>query len=83
MIGIDELAGGDLRVAAVAHQQEACDAGGSDAPEQHGDLVPLPRLAVLLIARNDLDRQIAELIGHPITTGHLGECIGFRSSRST
>ena len=42
-----------------------------------GDTV-LEELAALLGARNGLDSRIAELIGRPMTAGHLGEYIASR-----
>lgn len=38
----------------------------------------LTELAGLLAVRNDLDRAIGELIGRPMTAGHLGEFIASR-----
>lgn len=35
----------------------------------------LRRIAVLLAERNEIDDQIAEIIGRPMTSGHLGEWI--------
>lgn len=39
------------------------------------DYAVLSHLGSLLAARNDLDREIAAVIGRPMTAGHLGEYI--------
>ncbi len=35
----------------------------------------LPRLAELLKARNTVEKNIANIIGHPVTTNSVGDCI--------
>jgi len=42
------------------------------------EIDPVARVAELLARRNQIDEEIASVIGRPMTAGHLGEWIGAR-----